>query len=142
MSITETLAAALVTDLQTVSGIAEVGREPKRIDEALAPSAYVITADGSSDIETISNMQGQCRQSFVVQLMVRSAAPNADMNSLLDAVRNAVESSSGTLVTLSTVVRVSVTRWSGVFTEPSIHEGVYLREVTVDVDYIFTRGSA
>lgn len=142
MSITETLAAALETCLQSVAGLAEVSREPKRMDEARSPGAYIVSADGSAGLETLSNRESDPRQVFTVQLFVRSATPNADMNSLLDSVRNAVEGDGSALVSIPTVIRVQVTQWSSVFTESSIHGGVYLREVDVAVDYVYTRGSA
>jgi hypothetical protein len=142
VSITETLAAALATDLATVTALAEIGREPKRVDEALAPSAFIVSAQGSADLESLSNREGESYQTFTVQTMVRGATPNADMNNLFDSIRNAVERDGGALMVLPTVVTVSVTRWSSVFTESSIHEGVYIRELDVTVRYVYTRGGA
>jgi hypothetical protein len=139
-AITTTL-ASVTTSNGYSTNVVEVGSEPKGIDEVRSPAVYLLSMDGQSDLESLSNLQGQCKQAFRMQLVIRSATPQADMDAFLDDVRNAVEKSTSALLSLSYVVRVTVSGWSPTFTESHINDGVYLRECDVVVDYVYQRGS-
>lgn len=149
MSITATIRDALMTDLRDINGmdgfvtaLAEVGSEPKRVDEAQKPGVYVQSTEGVSDLETITQRRGEVEQIYTLDLVVSSATPNADMDALLDDVRNAIERDGSNILTVSAVTKVTVTDWSPVGTDPDIALGVYWRTVNVAVNYIYTRGAA
>ncbi len=150
MAKTAQIKAALVDDLEQISTangytftVAEVGTEPKRVDEARFPGLYLIPgAGGSANIEELGNRAGYATQRYGVQLFVRSTTPNTDMDNLLDDVRNAVERSAGNLMGISGVEYAGVSQWSEVVTEGDINEHVYYRELVVEIRYEFTRGAA
>ncbi|RMF18883.1 MAG: hypothetical protein D6760_13540 [Deltaproteobacteria bacterium] len=150
MAITQQIRDALVSDLQQITTgngysttLVEVGREPKRITEARAPAVYIAPGEGgTSELETISSGMGSAVQRFTLQMIVRSATPNQDMDNLLDDVRNAIERSGSAVLALSDVVTAAVTGWTETVTEPDIALDTYYREATVEVTYLYRRGSA
>ena len=147
--ITGSLKSAIVADLETIDGtgnfsttVAEVGREPKRFDEIKKPAAFIVSADYDSDPESNTLLSGLATHTFALQLAIHSNTPNADMDDFFDDVRNAIEVSTSNLVGVTGVTKVDVTGSSPTYTDPSIHEGIYLREVEVAVEYKYERGSA
>jgi hypothetical protein len=149
VSVTATIKTALVADLDAIDGtgifsttLKETGTEPVRIDEAEAPAIYIFASDGTSDLETLTNLRGETEQSYTLDLVIKSTTPNADMDTLLDDVRNAIERSTSNVLGVAAVNTATVTDWTPVETDPGIHEGVYIRQVNVVVSYLYTRGSA
>jgi hypothetical protein len=126
--------------------VAEVGREPVRPDEAKSPGIYISSGSGNSELGSISNLRGDAEQVFTLDLIVESTTPNADMDSLLSDVRNAVERSASnikaTVIANGSVTDVVASDWTPVLTDPGIHELVYFRQVDVVISYLYTRGSA
>jgi hypothetical protein len=150
MSATKAIRDAIVTAAGTIlvangysTEVVEVSSEPKGIDEVRAPAIYLISMEGNSEVESLSNLQGRARQTYRAQLTIQSSTPGADMDAFLDDLRNAIEkeSISNIPLGLNYVEKITVTGWSPTFTESHIHEGLYLRECDVVVDYVYTRGS-
>jgi hypothetical protein len=75
-------------------------------------------------------------------MFIKSSTPNADMDNLLDDVRNAVERSNGNTQSRSDVISARVSDWTEVITDETIHGEVYYREAVVEVQYHYTLGSA
>ena len=150
MAITRSIKNALVSDLEHITEangysktLAEAGLEPKDWDEAKYPAVYVIPdAGGSSELETLTNLKGEAEQAFTLQLVLKSANPNTDMDNFLDDVRNAIERSAGNLNTLAGVEFAGITEWSEVLTVRDEDYGLYYREATLTVRYLYTRGGA
>lgn len=149
MAITASIKAALVADLQRIQGktpfsttVREVGTEPKRIDEAQKPGVYIYSSEGSSDLDSLTNLRGEAEQAYTLDLIIESNTPNADMDAFLDDVRNSIEAATGNVRALSSVHKVTVTDWTPTETGPDIGMNVYIRQVNVSVTYTYTRGSA
>lgn len=150
MAITRSIKSALVSDLEHITEangysktLAEAGLDPKDWDEAKYPAVYVIPdAGGSSELETLSNLKGEAEQAFTLQLVLKSNTPNTDMDNFLDDVRNAVERSAGNLNALAGVEFAGITEWSEVLTVRDEDFGLYYREATLTVRYLYDRGGA
>jgi hypothetical protein len=149
MASTNTLRDALVADLTaiTVAGgfnttLAEVLAEPDPEKETLKPAAVLTSGPGgTSDQESLTNTKGLAVQQFVVELHIQSATPQQDMDDLLDDVRNAAERSNSNLLAVAGTEMVTATEWDEAATDTPISQGTYIRKVTVEIRYLYTRGS-
>ena len=148
--ITKTIRDALISDLQQIStangygtDLVEVGTEPKPMSEARPPAVYLVPGQGgTAELETLSNMQGAAIQRITLDLLVRSATPHDDAVVLLDDVRNAIERSDGATLAVNGVESVQVVEWSEVMTSEDVGNAWGLVNVTVEVAYVYSRGSA
>jgi len=149
MGTTQTHRDALMLDLADITvangfntNIATSSRTSLRHDEADKPAASITAGAGSdSELDSLTNLRGLATQSFTVELMTDGATAEQDMDDFTDDLRNAVERSTGNLQGTANVEMVAATSW----TEPrkeAINDGLTLvREVTVEVRYLYTRGS-
>lgn len=150
MGITKDIKDALISDLNGISTAAgyntdvkQVSREPVPIDEARKPHIAILPGGGGdSDLEALGNREGIATQRYTLQLVVQSSTPNADMDNLLDDIRNAIEPSDGSVMGVTGVEYAGLEDWSEVVTDELTHGQVYYREATVAVRYVYTRGSA
>lgn len=149
MSATKTLRDALMLDLADITvangfntTIATSSVTSVRHDEVTKPAAAITAgAGGDSELDALTNLRGLATQSFTVELFTDGATAEADMDDFTDDVRDAVERSAGNLQTTANVEMVAATSW----TEPRkevFNDGLtWVREVTVEVRYLYTRGS-
>jgi len=148
--ITKTIRDAIVSDLQDIStangyetDLVEVGTEPKRREEVRAPAVYLVPEQGGvAELETLSNGQGAAIQRIAVDCFVRSSTPHDDAIKLLDDVRNAVERSDGATLAVNGVESVQVVEWSEVMTSEDVGDQWGIITATIEVAYVYSRGSA
>jgi len=154
VGLTQTLKDKVILDIADIDGtgifattLAESGREPKPIAEVVAPAVFIAPGGGAeTDTETLTNRVGASQQDYVLQCFIQSGTPNADMDDLLDDLRNAFERATSNVLTASgtgwKVTDSTVSDWTEVLTDEDIHQQSYFREVTLTVAYTYTRGSA
>jgi len=148
--ITKTIRDAIVSDLQDIStangyetDLVEVGTEPKRREEVRVPAVYLVPEQGGvAELETLSNGQGEAIQRIAVDCLVRSSTPHDDAIKLLDDVRNAVERSDGATLAVNGVESVQVVEWSEVMTSEDVGDQWGIITATIEVAYVYSRGSA
>ena len=148
--ITTLIKNALVADLQLINGagifqttVAEIGLEPKRYDEAKSPGIYIGSSAGEGDQDSITSRIGTRSQDYNLDLIIKgSNTPNADLDTFLDDIANAIEHEDSNINGVNGVESVVLSEWTAVHTDPGISEGIYLRRVTVSVTYLYSRGSA
>ena len=147
--ITATIKAALLADLNDIDGtgiftttVAEVGSEPKPSNEVQKPGVFIYSTEGEADLETLTNLRGSTVQTFTLDLVIESNTPNADMDTFLDDIRNALERTVSNTLAVDRVSNVVVTDWTPVETDPDIHMNTYYRQVNVVVSYLYSRGAA
>ena len=122
--------------------IAQTRRTPKRHDDISKPGAAITAGEGGTgELESLTNLRGLATQHFAVSLFVDGATAETDMDDFSDDVRNAVERSAGNLQTAANVEMVAATGWTEPRTEGADDGLTRVREVTVEVRYIYTRGS-
>jgi len=150
MAILKSIRDAAVLDLTGLtvrSGVTiqDVFTVPKLLDDIERfPCIFIAPGDGgNSELETISNLYGRATQELLFVYVDSTEDPNDDLDNATDAIRNALEASGGNLLNLESVVTAVVQGFSPVIpTDGETSERKYWREITVVVDYIYTRGSA
>ena len=144
MASTDTIGDALITDLLTIAGIVQVSSEPRLHTEMAKPGACLMPGGGgTSDPFTLSNLRGNAEHRFVVRLFVSSSTPRQDLDNLMDAARNAIERSGSALaaVVSPAVDHATVVEWNDVSTDESVAQNTWIRDLTVAVHYLYSRGS-
>lgn len=143
--ITSVLRDAVVRDLKTISkqngfeiDVVSVLTKPKAIRDLALPAIAVISGPGGrSDPEELTNGTGRSSQQFVVQFAARN---QDDMDAVTDAARNALEKDGSFVSLVSGVEMATLTEWSDPIYEDEY--SVVLREATVEIRYVYSRGSA
>jgi hypothetical protein len=149
VGMTNDVRSAIVADAEDITTgngysmtVVEVGVEPKPIELVKAPAIFLVPGEGGdSDPATLTNRKGVATQRVVLQLLVRSATPHADVENLLDDVRNVIERSDSNVGALPAVRKITVSEWTEVVTQGEIHNQWGLIEAVVTVEYLYTRGS-
>ena len=149
MALTKALKDALVADLETITTangydteIGEVAREPKRFDDAISPGAYIMSGAYSTEPANNTVNTNLATIDFLVQLLIKSDTPQADMDSFFDDARNAIEKLGSSLLGVTGIVKIDVSDGTFTYTEEGIHERVYTKELTIRVEFQYSRGSA
>jgi hypothetical protein len=148
--ITKRIRDAILLDLADITvangfstTLVEVGAEPKRIADSTLPCVFLTTGPGGrGEAYQLSNFAGHTTHQFVVQMMVRSSTPNADMDNLLDDVKNSVERSTSHVTALTEVDDITVVDWTETTVSGDISNSTYYREATIQVSYVYSRGAA
>ena len=153
--ILNTIRNALITDfgdITTGNGysvtLAEISEDPKRPDEMLRPGVCLYSGEaGTVERETNSGRINTSFHDYVVQMVAVTATPNETLDNMTDDVRNVVELSTSAVLNASTgpaaVIDVNVTNISPVLTDTNANEErTFVRILTVEVQYEYTRGSA
>ncbi len=149
MGTTRTLRDALMTDLNAITvvngfntDIASVSRVSVRHSEVDKPALAINAGPGGiSELETLTNLRGLATQQFIVSIFTQGDTAETDLDDLTDDVRDAVERTTGTLQLTANVEMVAATEWSEDRTEEGVDGLTHVRELTVDVRYLYTRGS-
>lgn len=152
MSKTSDIKTALLADLAAITQangynvtVSEALDEPKDISDARNYGVYLVPGPGgTSEPETFSEQYAVGAQEFVAQLIVMGVSdPNNQMDLFTDDVRNAVENTSSNLAGALSgqVVWAAATEWTEVLTSEELSQGVYFREVTIQVRYAYQRGA-
>ena len=152
MAATSAIKAAIKADLEDINGtgifttvLAEVGTEPKRYDAMSKPAVFVLRGEGEDEEQALGgNTERSASQDYVLLCATHSATCYEDMDTLLDDIRNSLQRSSSSTLSIAetnyTVQDIKVS-WNQTFTEPGIDEGGALAEVNVSVIYRFNAGS-
>lgn len=148
MSVTGSFRTGLVSDLNAIDGtgsfglnLAEVSSEPVLAHEIATPGVALMSGEGEDDPATMSVATGRCTQDYGLTLYVKSATPNADLDTGLDDVRLAVGRSTSNIRGVAGVIWAGVVSWENVEQEKR-HSGViHRRDMTVRIAYIYTRDS-
>lgn len=130
---------ALVADLNTVSGLTVYEHPRDRRSLALPAAVVRSPSSGESEPSSLSARKGQATQSFGVE--IHSKGTQTEAENLLDDIRNAVEVGTSGLNALAEVDWSMVVRWDEV--EGSEHAAGEFHKftTTVEISYIYNRGS-
>ena len=153
VAITNTIKSAIVADLNDISiangysvDIGYVGVEPRRFEDISddLPAAFILSGDYEMSPEDVSigGRVGLATQVYGIQMVLRSSTPNQDTDDLFDDIRNVIERTTSNTIAVARVSKADITAASEILTDPQTHEEVYFREVQIEVEYEYQRGSA
>jgi hypothetical protein len=151
MSVTDTLRDALIADITDYTSYSLRPRSIERIpvDESVLrkPAVMAYTGAGGRAIrETLGPGKNLVTQEFDLLVFVDGKDPVQELDNLTDDIRNLLERTAGTLISSQSsnhgVEDVNVIAWSEPLTGEGIADGVYFRKITVEVTYVYVRGSA
>ena len=146
MSWTQDLSAKLILDLQSISGIGDVRKEPTLRSALKKPAATLVPfgagKGGDSDIARSGIKSREAEQNFAVEFVLSGGSdPHSQAELLLDNARNAVERPAGNLLSLNNVISVEVTDWTEVLTSGALSNQIAIFVMAVAVRYHYTRGA-
>lgn len=155
MALTQTLYTALLADMNDITtgngfatDIGYVGGEPRTWEDIQNDLPAVILSSKAFDSDPDRNTvrTGEGIQQFLINSMVRSDTPNADIHALFDDIRNAIErqtngSMTGNIGQVGAVSKVDVTEGEGPLAGPDVSDNVYFHAATVQITYKYTKGS-
>lgn len=136
---TNDLRADLVTDLETVSGLTVIQHPGDRLNVDLPALFLRSPTSGTAEPASFSNRSGDATQRFAGELHL--AGTDAEMDDLLDSIRNAVDGSSSTLNSRKDILHSIVDSWD--FVVGSEYQTGEHHKLTLgfEIRYYFTRGA-
>ena len=136
---TNDLRTDLAADLATVSGLNVAEHPGDRLKLALPAALIRSPGDGDADVASLTARSAEATQRFGVELHL--AGDQADVEDLLDEIRNAVDQSTSNLNTRAGVRFAMVTDWADVEGSEFMRGENHKFTLTVEVGYQFVRGS-
>ena len=147
MALTQLLEADLLADLANISvangfdtDVAEVSADPLDAQHATMPSVELNPDEGGdAEVSELGDRAAAAEQQWTLRLLVAGATHRADIQNLLDDVRNTV--ATGTLSQRSGVESAKVATWDAPLLEESIGEQRASMRAVVRARYNYLRGA-
>lgn len=150
MGVSNTLRLAVIADMDDIKlsndfeiDVRAVYQEPIELAKRQAPCVVILPGEGGSDVDELTNRTSKTVQMFNLELAVKGNDRHSDIHKLLDAVRNALERSTGNVNTAAGVQQVDVEDWEHMgLSSDALTQNWSIVDCAVRIEYTHTRGSA
>ena len=139
---------AILADLRRITEdngfeitFAAVYPEPRSLDKIQMPCCGLVPSEGgSTEDETLGNVQGFAIERFAVESIGQSETPQDDSLRAKDSIRNAIEKHDSNVNQLNSVDHVRVVGWSLDLAPDEVSGLIWRQESEVEIQYHYPLG--